>query len=409
MITPGLTIRLGLAQMISWGTAYYLIGNFGPRLSQYHGWSETVIYGGFSLALLVMGIVSPLCGKLIDRHGGRMVMAAGSLFNVAGCLTLATCNTVTGYFAAWLVLGIAMRLTLYDAAFAALARIGGQNARRAMGQITLFGGLASTVFWPLGHYLDSRFGLTAALLCYAGFAALTLPLHLALPGRHHGDQTDINAPVKTAPAQKLASSTISAAPLSPRHQMVCGLLYALIMSLINIINAAMSAHMISLLAGLGLAGAAAINIASLRGIGQTASRLADTIFGRNFNPATVTIGATLVLGLAFVPGLAGTISITMAGVFAVAFGAANGVLTITRGTLPLMIFAPGHYGKKVGVLLLPGFILSALAPSLFAMALKSRGAPAVFGILAGLSFAALLCALLLRAKLDNAQKKPSAP
>jgi hypothetical protein len=178
------------------------------------------------------------------------------------------------------------------------------------------------------------------------------------------------------------------------------------MSLINIINAAMSAHMIALLAGLGLIGAQAINIASLRGFGQLASRLADTLFGRNFNPAIVTMSAALLLTFAFIVGFASGISLWAATVFTVSFGAANGVLTITRGTLPLMIFDARHYGKRVGSLLLPGFILSALAPSLFAMAMTGLGADAVLGILCVLSLSTLIASVVLYAQIT---KKPPAP
>src|SRR3546814_15722990 len=78
-----------------------------------------------------------------------------------------------------------MRLTLYDAAFASLVRVGGHHARRPIAQITLLGGLASTVFWPLGHALVHYFDWRGALWASAGFALLTIPLHLAIPPRRH--------------------------------------------------------------------------------------------------------------------------------------------------------------------------------------------------------------------------------
>ncbi len=417
MITKGLVIRLGIGQLIGWGTSYYLIGNFGPRLAVMHGWNETIIYAGFSFALLIMGAVSPLCGQLIDRHGGRLVMAAGSIFHAGGCIMLAMTSSLWGYFIAWFLLGIAMRFTLYDAAFAALARLGGSNARRAMGQITLFGGLASTIFWPLGHYLDAHFGLAGALFCYAGFALLALPLNLSIPAKSTPaalpappGPTNINPPQQHAsmakPHDAKANKSHPAGPqLTPRQQMICGVLYAAIMSLINIINAAMSAHMIPLLAGLGLVMAQAINIASLRGFGQLSSRLAEILFGRHFNPVTVTVFASALLLLSFVIGFGAGFSLLAAIIFCVSFGAANGILTITRGTVPLLIFDPAHYGTQVGRLLLPGFILSALSPSLFALTMEAIGAKGTLVILCLLALATLFGALRLYAVL---YKKPSA-
>ncbi|KAF1045159.1 MAG: Multidrug resistance protein MdtL [Herbaspirillum frisingense] len=163
----GLVLCLGAGQMVSWGITYYLIGALGPSMATGLGWSAALIQGGFALALLTMGLCSPWAGALSDRHGGRLVMCAGSLFNAAGCALLALSRDAAEYYAGWLLLGLGMRCTLYDAAFAALARIMGGNARRAMAQITLPGGLSATLFWPLGQVLSELAGWRGALWCYA--------------------------------------------------------------------------------------------------------------------------------------------------------------------------------------------------------------------------------------------------
>src|SRR5207237_6528179 len=117
----------------------------------------------------------------MERRGGRAVMVAGSLLNALGCVGLAFCTGPKAYYVAWTCIGFGMRLTLYDAAFAALARVGGPQARAPMSQITFVGGLASTVFWPLGQALADAFGWRGALFAYAGLALLTVPLHMAIP------------------------------------------------------------------------------------------------------------------------------------------------------------------------------------------------------------------------------------
>ena len=175
MITRGLVWRLGLSQLLCWGLSYYLIGVLGERIVAETGWSATLVYSGFSGALVVMGLVSPLVGRFVDRHGGRPVMMAGSLLLAASCVGLSLARDLVSYGAAWACLGLAMRMTLYEAAFAALARIGGASARRPIAQITLLGGLASTVFWPVGNALAEAFGWRGAALAYAGIALLTLP------------------------------------------------------------------------------------------------------------------------------------------------------------------------------------------------------------------------------------------
>jgi MFS family permease len=355
-------VCLGLAQLVSWGTAYYLIGGFGEAIAVDLGFSRDVVYGGFSAALLVMGLSSPLAGRLIDRHGGRRVMVVGSLLNAIGCLTLALAHSLPVYFAAWICLGLAMRLTLYDAAFAALARIGGAQARRAMSQITLPGGLASTVFWPLGHLIAQHAGWRGAVIAYAGFALLTIPLHLAIPEGRYDDRVVTGAvPVHRPLAESRADRRLA------------GALYAVIAMLTNFLNAGMSAHMIAILTGLGLAAATSVWIATLRGVGQSSARLGEVLFGRRIDPLMLNLAACALLPLSFVAGLfSGDVPIS-ALAFAFIYGAANGIVTITRGTLPLLLFDHRVYGTLVGRLLAPGFVISAAAPLIYASVIGRFG------------------------------------
>jgi MFS family permease len=356
MIRRGTVACLGLSQLVSWGISYYLIGLFGDSIATDLRWTSDVVYGGFAWALLVMGLTSPLVGWTIDRRGGRTVMVAGSLLNALGCVGLALCTGPKAYYVAWTCIGLGMRLTLYDAAFAALARIGGPQARGPMSQITFVGGLASTVFWPLGQALADAFGWRGALLAYAGFALLTVPLHLAIPNVRY----DEIAPSHGEPTR---------VPLmtNRRDIVFVGGLYALIVTVANFLNAAMSSHMIPILSGMGVAGALAVWISTLRGIGQSLARGAEALFGRHLNPLTLNLAACTLLPFAFVVGLLSGRSEVAAMVFAFAYGAANGLLTIVRGTLPLALFDHRTYGAFVGKLLIPGFILPAAAPLAYAL------------------------------------------
>ncbi|TWG98269.1 putative MFS family arabinose efflux permease [Mesorhizobium sp. J18] len=386
MILRRTVLCLGLAQLISWGISYYLIGGFGEQITTDLGWSRDRVYGGFSVALLVMGLTSPVAGRLIDRYGGRRVMIVGSLLNAAGCIGIAASHDVVAYYMAWVCLGLAMRLTLYDAAFAALARIGGPEARWPIAQITLLGGLASTVFWPLGHLLAEYFGWRGALLAYAGFALLTLPLHLAIPeGRYR------EAP---APEDRL----LRPAPIVERRNLaVAGGLYALIMALANFLNAGMSAHMIGILAGLGLAASTSVWVATLRGVGQSSARLCEVLFGRKLDPLMLNLIASLFLPLSFVAGLFSGYLGAAAIAFAFLYGVGNGLLTITRGTLPLVLFDHRTYGAFVGRLIAPSFVLSAASPIIYAFAINRFGQAGALYLSIGVSVVILAAAALLLA------------
>nr|WP_249167956.1 MFS transporter [Bradyrhizobium elkanii] len=374
-----------MGQLISWGATYYLIGGFGEQIAADLSWSRDIVYGGFAAALLVMGVTSPFAGRWVDRSGGRQVMVAGAVINALGCAGLAVSHQIGSYFASWIVLGLGMRLTLYDAAFAALARIGGPEARRAMSGITLLGGLAATVFWPLGHTLSDHFGWRIAVLAYAGIALLTIPLHLLIP-----NQRFAGVPGSAAAAYKQPRAA------SRRQLAAAGGLYAVIMTGANFLNAGMSAHMIAVLTGLGLTVTVAVWIATLRGIGQSAARLGEVLFGGRIDPLGLNLMACLIMPLSFIAGLFSGSAREMGIAFALLYGACNGILTITRGTLPLILFDHRSYGTLVGRLIVPSFILPAAAPLVYAIVIDRYGNASALYLSTGLAVATLLAAVMLK-------------
>lgn len=363
MITRGLVWALGFSQLIMWGITYYLVAIMGEPVVRETGWSKTAVYGGFSAALVVMGLTSAWIGRLIDRKGGRPVMVLGSLIGAAGCLVLASATHLAVYYAGWVILGLAMRMSLYDAAFASLARVGGPEARRPIAQITLLGGLASTIMWPIGQLLIDRLGWRGALVAFAGFALATVPLHLLIPPDRYG----------SGATSAKASSAPPRADTPPRI-VLAGFLYAAMVTLSSALNSAMSAHMIGILASLGLAAGVAVAIGTLRGIGQSASRLAEILFGRRLDPIALGLVATSLIPLGFVAGLWSGSSVWYGIAFALLYGAGNGLVTIIRGTQPLVLFDPAAYGTIVGRLIGPSFYVSALAPALLAFLIERYGA-----------------------------------
>lgn len=360
-VAPGLTLRLGISQLVCWGISYYLIGVFAQRMAAELRWAPTLIQGGFSAGLVTMGIASPVVGRLIDRRGGQPVMVAGSCLTAFGCLLLAAARGVGPYYVAWIFLGLGMRMTLYESAFAALARIGGPRARRSISQVTLLGGLASTVFWPIGNALANAFGWRRAVLVYAGFALLTVPLHLAIPrGRFE-------------PPPGEARSSSGAVARTRGERVLAGSLYAAIATLTTFLNSGMSAHMIGILAGLGLGASLSVWISTLRGVGQSSARLCEIVFGGRVSPLLLGVIASSLLPLSFAAGSFSGASRTAAIAFAFVYGAGNGLVTIARGTLPLVLFDPRSYGSVVGGLLVPSFVSAALAPLAYSLVIDTLG------------------------------------
>lgn len=384
MIPPRAIVCLGLTQLVGWGVTLYLIGALGPAMAADLGWNAATVYGGFSAAIVVMAMVSPLAGLAVDRWGGHRVMPAGAVVAALGCALLAAAHGLALYYLAWIALGIGMRLCLYDAAFASLARAAGPTARRPMSQITLFGGLASTVMWPVGHALAGWLGWRGAVLAYGALALSTLPLYLALPRERYAAPAGARDKAATGLARSLGERRLA------------GALYVLIAMLTNFLAAGNAAHLISLLSGLGLAAAAAVSVAALWGVGQFAARLADVALGSRLHPLTLTLAVGTVLPLCFLLALLSGGNLYATAAYALLYGACNGLLTITRGTLPLALFDFRSYGTLVGALLIPSFLLTATAPVAYAYLVESHGARGAMAVSVGLAAAIFAAALALR-------------
>ena len=143
---------LGVVQILAWGSSFYLPAVLAGPIAENTGWPLAWVVGGLSVGLLVAAFVSPRVGLAINRYGGRPVLALAALLLAAGLAALGFAPTLPVYLAGWLLIGLGMGCGLYDPAFATLGRLYGAEARPAITTLTLWGGFASTVCWPLSAY-----------------------------------------------------------------------------------------------------------------------------------------------------------------------------------------------------------------------------------------------------------------
>lgn len=358
-------IALGITQITAWGTSLYALGVLGLPIVRDTGWSKTLVFGGLTLGLLSSAVISTWAGRLIDRRGGRVVMTAGSALMGVALALLALVHSEAQWLAAWVVVGIAMRLTLYDAAFAALAQVTPARARRAISYLTLFGGVASTIFWPIGYALDAAVGWRATLMIFAALNLLMCaPLHwFGLRRRDASDVPDVPAAAPTGATEAAAEAPL----LTGRDRLLALILFGWIMSVSAFVYGAMAAHLVTAIAAGGVSAATAVWLASLKGIAQTTARFGDIVLGKNLHPVNLGRITLAILPLAFAMLLLGGASFYTALAFTILFGAANGLSTIVRGAVPLALFGTRGYGEILGLLATPYLILNAVAPLIFAM------------------------------------------
>ena len=374
-------LALGSAQTLAWGSSYYLPAVLATPIARDLGVAPATVFAAFSAALLVSAALGPHAGRAIDRWGGRFFLAGTNVVFAAGLAALSFAHGPWSLFLAWAVLGVGMGSGLYEAAFAALVRLYGTGSRGAITGITLIAGFASTVGWPLSALLEAHFGWRGACL---GWAALHLvvgiPLNLSLP--------------RAGPAPAAPATDGAAAPATRQATQRAAVLLAIAFASTWFISTAMAAHLPRLLQAFGVTLAVAVGIGALIGPAQVAGRLLEFGWLRRVHPMLSARLAALLHPLgALVLALFGG---SAAAVFALLHGAGNGILTIAKGTLPLVLFGPAGYGHRQGWLMVPARIAQALAPWLFGLLLDRWGAQAL-SVSAAIGLVAFASLWLLRA------------
>ena len=357
---------LGITQITAWGTSYYCLGVLANPIARDTGWSLSLIYFGFTVSLLTMGAISAWAGRAIDRFGARQVMSAGTVLVSLGLLLLSYVGSEAAYLATWAFLGVGMRLCLYDAAFAALVQVVPSRGRLAISYLTLFGAFASTVFWVLGHYFNEAMGWRQTLLWFAAInLAVCLPLNWLGLSRHEKPEGHA--------AQAAAPAAPEDAPLAGSVRKVAIALFALVMSLNGFVFGVVTVQLVPLLEAAGLAAAAAVWVASMKGFAQFGGRVVEIFFGRNLRALTVARIAIGALPASFVVLLLANGNFHAILAFTLVMGASQGVITIVRGAVPLALFGAKGYGAVLGLLATPVLVVNAAAPTLFALIVDRWG------------------------------------
>jgi len=369
---------LGIAQILAWGTSFYFPAVFAKPIVAETGWSLGYVVAGTSIGLLVAGLVSPQVGRIIDMRGGRPVLIASSIFYAVGLAGVGLAPALPAYLFAWVLIGAGMGTGLYDAVFAALGRMYGSDARGPITNLTLFGGFASTICWPLSAFMIEHIGWRAACLVYAALHLfLALPLQMAVFGR---------APVKES-AKESGQADRAGAQTSIENETLIFLLVAAVLSIAAGVGSIVVVHLLIFLQARGLDFAAAVGLGALFGPAQVGARVVERLFGSRYHPIWTMIGSCLLMaiGLLMLFGAAPALSVVI-----LVYGAGYGISWIGRGTLPLALFGPVRFPRLMGKLAFPSLIVQALAPSLGALLIEARSPDATIDVLTGFALANVL-------------------
>ena len=358
---------LGIAQILAWGTSFYFPAVFAGPIVGETGWSLGFVVGGTSIGLLIAGLISPQVGRVIDVYGGRPVLFASSLFYAAGLALVGFAHALPVYLLAWVLIGFGMGTGLYDAVFAALGRMYGSEARGPITNLTLFGGFAGTICWPLSAFMIEHVGWRGACFVYAALhLCVMLPLQVSV--------------VRTPPKAELKTKEQSVSDATSRidNEPLIFMLLAVVLSIAAGIGSIVVVHLMIFLQARGLDFASAVNLGTIFGPAQVGARVVERVFGNRYHPIWTMIAACTLMALGLVL-LSAALPVLL--LVILLYGAGYGITWVGRGTLPLALFGPVRFPRLMGKLAFPSLIIQALAPSAGALLIERSGSNATIGVL----------------------------
>jgi sugar phosphate permease len=355
-----LAVTLAVTETISWGIIYYSFSVFLTPMENDLGWSRAELTGGFSLMLLVTGIMAFPVGAWIDKHGARALMTAGSIGASLLVIAWSMVTSLPTFYLIWAGLGVCAAAVLYDPAFAVITRWFRQRRSTALAIVTFAAGLASTIFLPLSDALLRSFGWrTAVLLLGIFLACMTIPLH-ALMLRSRPQELGLQPDGAALPGE---SSLISSANITFGDAMRGRLFWVLTLAfgLLYLSASAIRIHFIPFLIGAGVDSSTAAFATGAIGIMQVVGRVIFAPLDRRYSTRAIAVGIFGLHIVAMIFLLLGQTTLLI-GVFIVVFGAAQGAVTLARPSILAEMYGVTHYGRISSIMVLFLTLTSTAAP-----------------------------------------------
>ena len=374
---------LGLTQIIGYGTLYYGFAPLADDMARSFGWPVSWIFGAFSLALLTSGLIAPMVGRRVDRHGAAQMMTLGSVAAALALVGTALAPNAVLFVSGLTAMQLASTLVFYDTAFAQLVQKGGPTSGRLIVYLTLIAGFASTIFWPLTVALEDEFDWREILMIFAALNLLICaPTHWWLT--HQPDHA-------AAAARSGTAGTIASAGGSLPQELWSRAMLLLTwgFALTGFLLMAILAQTVPLLAAMGL-GSAAVAVAAVFGPSQVIIRLVNMTVGSGQHPLHVTLLMAVLLLVA--PLVLALSAPSFVGAFAAIaiLGFASGLKSIVQGTLPLALFGSAGYAARLGKMASIRLLLAAIAPFVLAYLMQMLGPSTALLIIAASGFLGLL-------------------
>ena len=366
----GLVACFALTTTAGYGVLFYAYGVLLVPIQRDLGWSRAFVSGAFSAGLLVGAVGAVPVGRWLDRRSARPLLLGGAVAAVVLLILWANARHRTTYAAVWLGLGACQAILFYEPAFIVLTkRFHGHERNRAITNVTLLAGLASTIFGPLTAALERHLGWRSTVIALAAIlGAVTFTAFGVVLRDGSRPPTDATRDANVPPSAALRTRSF---------WLVC---VAYLLSSVTTYGIAI--HLVPFLQDRGMAsGTAAIALGAI-GVVQVLGRTAFirlTARRPSIHLATwvLALKAIGVLPLLVINGASGVV------VFIVVYGSTNGISTLTRATTISELYGHEHYGAISSIIASTSAVAGALAP--FAVAAAADIVGSLTPVFAGLA------------------------
>ncbi len=361
-------LAMGVAETCIWASTFYLFPAMFLTWERELQWSKTQLTGGYTLALLVAALVSPLVGVVIDRGFGRHVLTGSAVLSGILLFALAVNQSLLGYFLLCIGIGVAMGGGLYETTFAYIIRTLRKHARRAIGIVTLVAGFAGSISFMGANALALEYNGQVAV---AAFGALVLVIGapafwysgVVFDSRQvSGDQ------MKLAKKSRLKQGRLRRTLARPAFWLI-----GVSLSLIALNHGMVIAHLLPLLEERGVVIASAVLAASLIGPMQVVGRMALIAVGNRISPVSSTTAYLAGIIIAVMLLLYSGVQTMHILAFASLYGISWGVASILKPLVIREFLGRRGFGLISGLLAVPFLGATALGPFLGALIWREGG------------------------------------
>jgi MFS family permease len=351
----GAVWSLAIAETLVWAGTFYLFPALLKSWEVSLGWSKTSLTGVFSAALIMSAVCSPIAGRLVDMGYGRIMLSASCAVAALALVALSATQTWIIFVGLWLVIGVCMAGSLYDACFAFVVRTSGDSARQVITLITLFAGFAGTLSFPLNTAIAEAFEWQASVLTFAALLAF-----VAAPLFWWGGGTFANMQAGLlAGAQAPASCGV---PIRSALKSQAFWLLSISFAMLYLSHITLITHLLPLLEERGVSLADAVLTVSLLGPSQVLGRIIMVSMGKRVSVASfalASLGLTVVAALILV-WAPSVLSALIA--FAILQGMGVGMSSITRPLITAQLLGRANFGVIAGMIATVVLLTTAFAP-----------------------------------------------